>query len=80
MTSSELGARSARFSQEVEKLGVTTFISDELKLLAKYAGMDAREYRDRTQGYIMKGDHSAMRDVVRDTNGRIFSRLQGTAS
>jgi radical SAM superfamily enzyme YgiQ (UPF0313 family) len=75
MASSEFGAYSARFSQEVEKLGVITFISDELKLLAKYAGMDAREYRDRTQGYIVKGDHSAMRDVVRRTNENVFARL-----
>jgi len=74
-TSPEFAARSAKFSQEIEKMGILTFISDELKLLAKYSGLSAAEYRDKTKECLVKGDYSAMRNIVSRTNSKILSRL-----
>lgn len=75
LDSSELKARSARFSQEIEKMGIVTFMSDELKILSEYSGMDAKEYRDSTRECITKGDYSRMKEIVKGTNQNVLNRL-----
>jgi hypothetical protein len=75
--SREIVSRSAGFSQEIDRMGITTFMSDELKILARYSGMEPGEFRNRTQEYIMKGDYSAMDGVVREVNENVFGRVKG---
>ena len=75
LDSYELRAESARFSQKIEKIGPTTFMSDELKLLAKYSGMNAKEYRDSTQQHIIQGNHSKIKQIIRITNKNVIDRL-----
>ncbi len=80
LTSPQFCEMSARFSQKVQAMGITTFISDELLLLSKYAGLAPDEYRNLTQSYIQRGDAASMRDLVRRSNENVFNRLQSTTS
>lgn len=59
------------FMEKVEELGITTTISDEMALLAKYAGVTPREFRDLNRLQFLTGDYEGIKKLVEKINNNI---------
>ena len=69
----EFSAQTGKMTDNLEKNGLLTAISDDLALLAKYAEMSPRQFRDKNRVLFLSGDEKAIRKEVIDINNRIFS-------
>ena len=56
------------FMEKVEELGITTTISDEMALLAKYAGVTPRGFRDLNRLQFLTGNYEGIKKLVREIN------------
>jgi radical SAM superfamily enzyme YgiQ (UPF0313 family) len=62
-----------QFIKKVEKLGVTTTISDEMALLAKYAHLSHHDYRDENRLNLLTGNSENLKKQVEKINGNILA-------
>ncbi|MFH1548055.1 MAG: radical SAM protein, partial [Candidatus Omnitrophota bacterium] len=62
-----------RFMKKVENLGITTTISDEMALLAKYANLSPLQYRDENRLNLLTGNFEDIRRQIQEINKNIFS-------
>ncbi len=60
------------FMEKVEELGITTTISDEMALLAKYAGVTPREFRDLNRLHFLTGNYEGVKKLVEEINKNIL--------
>ncbi len=62
-----------KFIKKVEALGITTTISDEIALLAFYAGMSPEKFRDSCRAALLSGNQPGISAIVRKINKTMAS-------
>jgi hypothetical protein len=61
-----------RFIKKVEELGITTTVSDEMALLAKYARLSPHDYRDENRSYLLTGNSQNIERQIKKINENIL--------
>ncbi len=61
------------FIKKVERLGITTAISDEMALLAKYANLSPLDYRDQNRLNLLTGNFENIKRQIQEINKNILS-------
>jgi len=69
----EFSSQTEKMTNNLEENGLLTAVSDDLALLAKYAGKSPRQFRDENRVLFLSGNEKAIRKEVIDINNRIFS-------
>ena len=69
----EFSSQTEKMTNELEKNGLLTGVSDDLALLAKYAGMSPKQFRDENRVLFLSGDGQAIRKEVVKINSKIIS-------
>lgn len=66
-----------RMIKDIENIGVLTDISDDQFLMAAFAGMTPKEFRDKNREYFFTGDYEKIAETVAKINENIskFSSL-----
>jgi radical SAM superfamily enzyme YgiQ (UPF0313 family) len=64
----ELAKESNDFANVLEANGILTQAIDEIMLMAKYCGVDARTFRDRMRHYLANGDYSGVKKTIHSIN------------
>jgi radical SAM superfamily enzyme YgiQ (UPF0313 family) len=62
---------SSEFVQILEREGLVTQIADDILLMANYAGMSARKFRDEMRDYLLTGNYLAVEKMVKKINDTI---------
>ncbi len=62
-----------KFIKKVEALGITTTISDEIALLAFYAGMSPEKFRDSCRAALLSGNLPGISGIIRKINKAMAS-------
>ncbi|MCD6219892.1 radical SAM protein [Candidatus Calescamantes bacterium] len=63
----------AEFEKNIENLGILTTVSDEMALLAKYAGLSPWKFRDEYRNLIVTGNADNIEEkFVKEANKRAF--------
>lgn len=70
-------AVASRFVEQVEKLGITTYVTDESFLFCEALGMPPEKYAERVKRAFFTGDSGDIREMVRAVNDR-SSRVSST--
>jgi radical SAM superfamily enzyme YgiQ (UPF0313 family) len=63
-----------QFIKKVEKLGITTTISDEMALIAKYANLSPLHYRDQNRLNLLTGNFENVKRQIEEINKNILSK------
>jgi magnesium-protoporphyrin IX monomethyl ester (oxidative) cyclase len=71
---SDVAMETTDFVRGCEQRGHLTQATDEVLLMADYAGLETREFRDRSNRYLSQGDHVAMEELVSQVNRNIVRR------
>ncbi len=74
MDFAQFTARTLRFAQQLEDRGILVGVPDDNALIARCAGMSARDFRDRTRLWCTIGDADAMGTMVAAANRNIVRR------
>jgi len=77
MTFPEFTALTMKFAEDLEKTGILTAVPDDMALIAKCAGMTAREFRDQARLWCLTGDVAGMAKMTEQANRFIISDLPG---
>ena len=62
-----------QFINKVEELGITTSISDEMALLARYACLSPHDYRDENRRNLLTGNSENLKKQVEEINKNILA-------
>ncbi len=73
MKFAEFTALTMKFAKELEAGGILTGVPDDMALIAKCAGMTARELRDKARLWCLVGDVASMAQMVERANQVITS-------
>jgi radical SAM superfamily enzyme YgiQ (UPF0313 family) len=68
---SDVAMETTDFVHRCERNGSLTQVTDEVLLMAAYAGFDAREFRDRSNRCLAMGDYNTMEEIVARINNGI---------
>jgi len=77
MTFPEFTALTMKFAEDLEKSGILTAVPDDMALIAKCAGMTAREFRDQARLWCLTGDVAGMAKMTEEANRLITSGSPG---
>lgn len=77
MNFAEFTALTEQFGANLERQGILTGVPDDNALIARCAGMSAREFRDRARRWCLTGDAEAMGELVRQVNQQTSHPLEG---
>jgi len=69
--SDEIFRESFECAQALEKRGFTTQIADDILLMAYYAEMSPRDFRDQNRELFLKGDYGTLEEIVKKINENI---------
>ncbi|MCB4791028.1 MAG: B12-binding domain-containing radical SAM protein [Elusimicrobia bacterium] len=69
----EIAQETSEFVRKLESRGLTTQASDEILLLAHYAGLSTREFRDKNDQYFSEGNYQAISRMVSGINKNILN-------
>lgn len=64
------------FIQELERSDILTLVSDDTSLMAKFAEMDARSFRDLNRVSFLSGDVDAIEDYIMRINRNLAAKLR----
>ncbi len=62
-----------QFMKKVEELGITTTVSDEMALLAKYVHLSPRQYRDQNRLNFLTGNFKGIETQIKEINKNVLS-------
>jgi radical SAM superfamily enzyme YgiQ (UPF0313 family) len=62
-----------QFIKKVEELGITTTVSDEMALLAKYACLSPHDYRDENRLNLLTGNSENLKEQIQKINENILA-------
>ncbi len=79
MSFPEFAALTMKFAEDLEKTGILTAVPDDMALIAKCAGMTAREFRDQARLWCLTGDVAGMAQMAEQANRVITSGQPGVA-
>jgi len=68
----EITRETENFIRLLEKNGILTQITSETALIARYAGMSPRNFRDKTREYLSSGDYKNIEELVGKINREIL--------
>lgn len=74
----EFSSQTEAMTDRIEKNGLLTAVSDDLALLAKYAEMSPKQFRDKNRVLFLSGDEQAIREEVVNINSKIGSSANTT--
>ena len=77
MTFSQFTALTMKFAGDLEVAGILTGVPDDMALIAKCAGMTAREFRDQARLWCLTGDVAGMAQMAEQANRVITSDQPG---
>jgi len=77
MTFPEFTVLTMKFAEDLENAGILTAVPDDMALIAKCAGMTAREFRDQARLWCLTGDVAGMAKMTEQANRLITSGLPG---
>jgi len=70
-TDKELVRETGLFAQTLEKNGILTQVTSDTALIAKYAGMQPMEFRDKSRKYFSTGNHREIKKIITRINENI---------
>jgi len=68
----EITKETESFIRLLEKNGILTQATSETALMARYAKMSTRDFRDKTRKYLSHGDYESIGELVSEINEEIF--------
>ena len=70
-TDKQIVQETSLFAQILEKYGILTQVTSDTALIAKYAGMEPREFRNRSREYFLVGNYEEIKKIIRRVNENI---------
>ncbi|MCK5077759.1 MAG: radical SAM protein, partial [Calditrichia bacterium] len=69
----EIFKEAGNFVKRLEKNGIITQITVDTALIAQYAGLGTKEFRDQSRIYFINGDHNKIKQQVSYINSKLLN-------
>jgi radical SAM superfamily enzyme YgiQ (UPF0313 family) len=67
----EFSKETMKMIKDIERMGILTGVSDDQFLMAEFAGMSPKEFRDKNREYFFTGDYEKIGEMVEKINRNI---------